>query len=555
MISPRYLRIAILLILPLRVVFGQDGLRNFTDDQGRTIRARIVSTDGRLVQLELEDGTAFETPVTVFSDNDQAFLREWKPELVAGSDQERVEISGVEIREGYYHKIGDDLGITGVVYENFSDDTPKVELHLKYGVQHGPYTEWYEETGSKRYQSEYYQGKQEGVTTFWYPSGKMKSQSSYKAGLQHGLATFWYESGQVKSEGVWHGGQRLGVRTEWHENGKKMSEIYYLNGKPDGTGTAWHPTGAKRMEGTWTNGYKTGTYTEWHENGQKSKQAEYDDQGIQVGDIKYWDSEGEEYEPEKAAPDSDKPAKEKKKKKRSGGLFSFFGKKDKEEGTEAALAKEPSGEDPNPVLAVKPVKQPKSKSSSSTILTPKGDSKYYVRLLGMVSLPADATFKGRKDRHEVDLDSSFVFGAAWGKDLGSYRVEIEGTYASYSISDFFFQAPDGSIRQLAASGDIEVFSLQVNNLYEMEFTPNFELYGGAGVGLAFRSAQGFAWNSKIQEDEHRTGLAWQVLTGMKYKILGRHDLMGGYRYVSYGDLRRWESLSSHNLEFGYRLNM
>ena len=545
MISPRYWRIATLLMLPLGMLWGQDGLRNFTDDQGRTIRARIVSTDGRLVQLELEDGTAFETPITVFTPNDQAYLRAWKPELSADVGGERVELSGVEVKDGYFHKIGDDLGITGVVFENFSDDTPKVELNLKYGAQHGPYTEWHESTGNKKYESIYYQGKQEGLTTFWYPSGKMKSQSSYKAGLQHGLTTFWYESGQIKSEGVWHAGQRLGVRTEWHENGKKKSEIYYHNGKPHGAGTAWYVTGRKRMEGNWANGYKTGKYTEWHENGQKSVEVEYDDQGIQVGDMVHWDPEGEEIEPEELAAASGETKKEKKKKKKgSGGLFSFFGKKDKKE----------EGEIP-PEEGVTPTPPPppsEPKEPSSPIFTDKGDSGYYVRLLGMVSLPADATWRGH---HEADLDSSFAFGAAWGRDLGSYRVEIEGAYTSYTIGKFLFHSPPGPVYELPSTGDLNIFTLQINNLYEMEFTPNFEIYGGLGLGLAMRSATDFSWNGRGYSDEHRTGFGWQLLSGMKYTIAGRHDLTGGYRYVSYGDIDDWEDLSSHNLEFGYRLNM
>lgn len=530
MIFHRYWRFAALLFLSAGYLCAQAEFREFTDTQGRTIRAKIFSSDGLMVKLELEDGSGYETPINVFSANDQAYIKSWRPEMSASQNDERVEISQVEVVDGYYHRIGDDLGISGVVYENFVDDTPKAEINLMYGLQHGKYTQWHESTGNKEFEANFYQGKRDGITTFWYPSGKLKSQTSYKAGTQHGLANFWYESGQMKSEAIWHAGQKFGIRTDWYPNGQKKSEVNYANNKLDGPGTHWYQNGEQHISASWTNGIQTGSYMEWHPNGQKKKEAVYDDQGILLSDIKEWDEEGKEIKK------SRKERSSGKEKKSGGGFFSVF-KKDK------TKTKESKVEEP---------RETKPRKPRGPLLPPQGDEGYYVKLLGMISVPTEATWRGA---HELEMDSSFAFGSSFGRDFGSYRLELEGTYASYSISTLNFRSPPGIIYHIPASGDADMFSLYINNFYELEFTPRFEMYGGLGLGLTMRTVEGFTWNGVSYGDEIESGFSWQILTGMKYTIFDRHSLVGGYRYLSHGDLSDFEDFGSHNFELGYRLNL
>ena len=540
MIFHRYWQFVALLLLSAGYLCAQADFREFTDSQGRTIRAKIFSTDGLMVQLELEDGSGYETPINVFSANDQAYIKSWRPEMSASQNTDRVEISQVEVVDGYYHRIGDDLGISGVVYENFVDDTPKAEIHLMYGLQHGKYTQWHESTGNKEFEANFYQGKRDGITTFWYPSGKLKSQTSYKAGTQHGLSNFWYENGQVKSESIWHAGQKFGLRTDWYPNGQKKSEVNYANNQLNGSGTHWYENGQKHISATWTNGIQTGSYMEWHPNGEKKQEAAYDDQGILISDIKEWDEEGKVIKKSRKERSSDKG------KKSRGGFLSFF-KKDK------SKSKEPKVDEP---------KEPKTRTP---LLPPAGDEGYYVKLLGMISVPTDATWKtdqfANLDTHEFEMDTSFAFSSSFGRDFGSYRLELEGTYANYSISTLNFQSPTKTY-PYPASGDVDMFSLHVNNFYELEFTPRFELYLGAGLGLTMRSVEGFSFTPTnpgavphTRKDDNESGFSWQILTGMKYTIFDRHSLVGGYRYLSNGDLSDFEDFGSHNFEFGYRLNL
>ncbi len=528
MIFNRYWRFVALLFLSAGSLCAQAEFREFTDTQGRTIRAKIFSTDGLMVKLELEDGTAYETPINVFTANDQAYVKSWRPDMSASQNTERVDISQVEVVDGYYHKIGDDLGISGIVFENFIDDTPKSEINLMYGLQHGKYTRWHESTGQKEFEANFYQGKRDGITTFWFPSGKLHSQTSYKAGTKHGLSNFWYESGQMKSESIWHAGQKFGLRTEWYPNGQKKSEVNYANNKLDGAGTHWYDNGRKHISASWTNDIQTGSYIEWHPNGQKKKEAAYDDQGILVGDPKEWDEEGEEIKQSRRKKSSNKE------KKSRGSLFSLF-KRDKSPKKETSKPEEPK------------VRQPRK-----PLLPPASDNGYYVRLLGMISVPTDATWRSA---HDMELDTSFAFGSSFGRDFGPYRLELEGAYANYSISALNFRSPPGIVYNLPASGDADMFSLHVNNFYELEFTPRFEMYGGLGLGLTMRTVEGFSWNGVTYPDEIESGFSWQILTGMKFTIFDRHALLGGYRYLSYGDLSDFEDFGSHNFEFGYRLNL
>ena len=534
MIFPWQWRLAAFLFLSTGFLGAQSEFREFTDNQGRTIRAKIFETDGLMVKLELDDGSGFQTPISVFSANDQAFIKSWRPDMSGSSvNEQRVEISQVEVVDGYYHKIGDELGISGVAYENFIDDTPKAEIHLLYGLQHGKYTQWYESTGNKEFEANFYQGKRDGVTTFWYPSGNLQSQISYKADVKHGLSTFWYENGQIKSEGIYHAGQKYGIRTEWYENGQKKSEVNYSNNKPEGVGTNWYPNGQKHISATFTNGLQTGSYMEWHPNGQKKKEAAYDDRGILVSDIVQWDEEGKEIkESRKAAASDDK-------KKSRGSLFSFFNK----DNSKTDIPKKQDPSEP---------KAPKVKKPRKPLLPPAGDEGYYVRLLGMISVPTDASWRSI---HDVEMDSAFAFGASWGRDLGAYRFELEGAYAGYTISSATIRPIPGVEYNLPASGDVDMFSVNFNNFLELEFTPRFEIYGGLGLGLAMRSVEGFSWNGVTYGEENESGFNWQILTGMKFTMFNRHSLLGGYRYISYGDLTKFEDFSSHNFELGYRLNL
>lgn len=52
--------------------------REFTNRSGVAIRARIIHFDGTNVTISREDGRNFTNPIGIYSDEDQAYIRNWK---------------------------------------------------------------------------------------------------------------------------------------------------------------------------------------------------------------------------------------------------------------------------------------------------------------------------------------------------------------------------------------------------------------------------------------------------------------------------------------------
>ncbi len=62
--------------LPL-LVFSAEDYHDFTDLQNRHLKAAIVTVVGQDVSLKREDGENFKVKISVFSDPDQDYIRQW----------------------------------------------------------------------------------------------------------------------------------------------------------------------------------------------------------------------------------------------------------------------------------------------------------------------------------------------------------------------------------------------------------------------------------------------------------------------------------------------
>jgi hypothetical protein len=66
-----------------------DGFRQFRDQRGRTIQARVLRADDQRATIERYDGKQFTVPLSIFSSADQDYLRGWAPgreQAAAGDD-------------------------------------------------------------------------------------------------------------------------------------------------------------------------------------------------------------------------------------------------------------------------------------------------------------------------------------------------------------------------------------------------------------------------------------------------------------------------------------
>ena len=125
----------------------------------------------------------------------------------------------------------------------------------------------------------------------FYPNGKKEYETDFWNGKEDGIDTVWYENGNKKEEGNWMNGERDGIWAKWYENGQKKMQGYFKDGKQDGLQTRWYENGQKKNEANGKDGKMDGLWSEWYENGQKKVEATFKDDEPISG--KFWNSKGE----------------------------------------------------------------------------------------------------------------------------------------------------------------------------------------------------------------------------------------------------------------------
>ena len=124
----------------------------------------------------------------------------------------------------------------------------------------------------------------------FYQSGHKKSEEDYDNGKSHGLKIFWYKDGKIRQKMNYKNGKLHGSNVMWLNNGQKYFEINSKKGRRDGVNIYWFTNGQKRREENYENGKEEGLFTRWHENGEKLMEVNFKN-GDQVSE-KYWNSKG-----------------------------------------------------------------------------------------------------------------------------------------------------------------------------------------------------------------------------------------------------------------------
>jgi antitoxin component YwqK of YwqJK toxin-antitoxin module len=89
----------------------------------------------------------------------------------------------------------------------------------------------------------YLNGKQEGVTTTFYPSGKMRDSRSYKNGMAFGRHYGYWENGHLKFEFIYVNDKREGINKQWYISGKPYAFLTFKDDKEHGMQRAWRENG------------------------------------------------------------------------------------------------------------------------------------------------------------------------------------------------------------------------------------------------------------------------------------------------------------------------
>lgn len=90
---------------------------------------------------------------------------------------------------------------------------------------------------------------------------KKRSEENYKNGIQHGPFTVWYESGKVAKSGGYHQGKEHGLWTSFYENGKQKGLENYFKGKKEGHWNYWYINGNKAQELVFKNNQEDSIWT------------------------------------------------------------------------------------------------------------------------------------------------------------------------------------------------------------------------------------------------------------------------------------------------------
>ncbi|MEM8955744.1 MAG: hypothetical protein AAGD22_16440 [Verrucomicrobiota bacterium] len=93
----RSLFLTLLLVATLSMLpNSRADMRQFTDPNGNTMNAEIVSASGETVTMKRSDGRTFTTKVTVFSKDDQAYIKDWIEE----EQSNRIPRVDIEVNTG-----------------------------------------------------------------------------------------------------------------------------------------------------------------------------------------------------------------------------------------------------------------------------------------------------------------------------------------------------------------------------------------------------------------------------------------------------------------------
>lgn len=115
----------------------------------------------------------------------------------------------------------------------------------------------------------------QGRFVSYHPNGKIGVESNYLDGKLDGLYKSYYVNGQLWQEVEYAVGKEHGVSKTYYENGKLRNQDTFVMGIPEGTSKEWDSTGTLRSEMTYVRGYINGVARMFDANGMISEDMEF----------------------------------------------------------------------------------------------------------------------------------------------------------------------------------------------------------------------------------------------------------------------------------------
>lgn len=170
------------------------------------------------------------------------------------------------------------------------------------------------------------------------------------------------------------------------------------------------------------------------------------------------------------------------------------------------------------------------------------DGQWYIELGGGPMIIEDTDFDVNNGAGTVTTDTKegYDFGGSVGYDFGAFRLEAETSYREGDIDALAADsvglprvgpngagvAPAGSY---PAAGDLNILSFMANGLFDFGADDGLQGFVGGGIGVARTDVQASA-NPRTPGvfDDSSTGLAWQLLAGVRAPLSDSWD--AGLRY-------------------------
>jgi len=143
-------------------------------------------------------------------------------------------------------------------------------------------------------------------------------------------------------------------------------------------------------------------------------------------------------------------------------------------------------------------------------------------------------------------DWGYDFGGILGYDFGAFRLEGEVGYrgvdqdelrSTVLIPTVGVNPLIGGTGALDAAGDVTALSGMINGLVDFGPDDGFQFYAGGGVGYAkvdFDASVNSTGPGFIDDDD--SGLAWQLIAGVRAPITDSIDAGVKYRFFNVGGL-------------------
>jgi antitoxin component YwqK of YwqJK toxin-antitoxin module len=106
-----------------------------------------------------------------------------------------------------------------------------------------------------------------------FENGQVYAESNYNDGKQEGVSQSWYDNGQPQNRSEWVKGLREGDSISYARTGAMLEKGSYKSNYRDGFWEEWYPSGRRKSSGSYESSpqsyqqLKTGQWTMWHDNG------------------------------------------------------------------------------------------------------------------------------------------------------------------------------------------------------------------------------------------------------------------------------------------------